>query len=443
MDDILLFEDKILYKVYNFFMESKDFNGMSLRTISKELNIEYEFSIDIIKNLVSKNKISIQSSTYPDIIRFKHYPIDAQLQTLEEAKKNTETVQNFGEIIISSENTEFPVCIYPSPEYLKLNRDLKDFNNAVFTMQLALGAPQLQPLFFEIEVLERYFSDPRFDFNFWDYSGEIKCKYDKDGNPIVRKEDQIFLKTFGLGYDSNDNRLAVVYLRYLHNLTPEHQVFWKSKQVNGVCNVLKEYHENSINGNATSSHSIFSGFIEELNLLNKLSFTIFGITIFNKSFENYNRPKEFTFFFTPTLRNYNEFILLIDKMISDNINKDFFVGKVDLFDVVDVGDGSIEKKQKGTLRLFEEWLATQYKSYKNDSVKELLKPFKNIRKERQNPAHMINENIYDKKYTEMQKNVIKSAYNSIYNIRLIFQEHSKAVSVEIPRWLEEGNIKIF
>ena len=78
-------------RIYDFFINSNDFNGIPLRQISNELNIEYEYSIDLIKDLVEKDIVSIQSSTNPHIIGFRHYPIDIQLKILEDAKKNKET----------------------------------------------------------------------------------------------------------------------------------------------------------------------------------------------------------------------------------------------------------------------------------------------------------------------------------------------------------------
>ena len=84
-------KDLIENRVYEFFLESSDFNGIPLRNISKELNINYENSIDLIKELVVEDVISIQSSTNPHIIGFKHYPVDSQVHILEEAKKTTET----------------------------------------------------------------------------------------------------------------------------------------------------------------------------------------------------------------------------------------------------------------------------------------------------------------------------------------------------------------
>lgn len=436
-------EDKIRNRIYDFFIESNDFNGIPLRNISNEFEIDYKESIDLVKKLVIDNSVSIQSSTNPHIIGFQHYPIDSQLKILDDAKDVTVDKKKFGEITISFENTEFPICLYPSKEYLKSKRSLNEYQNAEYTKLLALAEPQLSPRFFEIEVLERYANDPRFDFKFDDYSGKISCKYDENDEPIVREEDQVFLKTFGLGFDSKENRLAVVYLRYLNNLTPEHQVFWKSKEVKDECKILQEYHENTINGNWTFSHSIFSGFLGELKCLNDLSKLIFKTSIFKKDFDGENKPKEFTFFFTPTLKNYHGFVGLLDKMISENINKKFFENKIELFDFEEIEDGVVERKQRGTLRLFEEWLISIYKIDNPELLRDIFKPFKKVRKERQSPAHKISENTYDKKYIELQKNLISDCYNSMRILRDIFGQHRDANGFEIPEWLEKGAIKTF
>jgi len=93
-------------KVYGFFVNSNDFNGMPLRQVSEELKIEYEYSIDIIKTLVSDDRITIQSSTNPHIIYSRLYPIDIQLKILEDAKSWEVTIEKIGEISLVSENTE-------------------------------------------------------------------------------------------------------------------------------------------------------------------------------------------------------------------------------------------------------------------------------------------------------------------------------------------------
>ena len=82
-------------------------------------------------------------------------------------------------------------------------------------------------------------------------------------------------------------------------------------------------------------------------------------------------------------------------MLSENINKDFFKGKMELFDIVDSEDGIVERKPKGTIRLLEEWLLGIFKTEKESELKDIFKPLKKVRGERRNPAHKISENEYD------------------------------------------------
>jgi hypothetical protein len=425
-------------RIFDFFESSQDFNGIPLRNISDEFEIDYKESIDIIKELVAEERVSLQSSTNPHVIGFKHHSIENQIHLLEEAKNTTIDCQELMGIKFQVENTDYPICLYPSVKSLNDKRNLESFGYAHYSRLLALGSPQLEPIFFDIEVLERYYSDPRFDFKFDDYSGSISCKYDELYNPLTRNEDDIYIKSFGIGFDKEDNRVAVVLLRYLHNLTAEHQIYWKNKERKD-CQVLEEYYQNIVKGQWTFAHSIFSAFIEEQKCLNELSEKIFDIKLFKQSFEEEKRPKEFTFFLSPTLKNYHDFIHLLDKMISDNINQKFFKDKVAMYELKD-DNGVTIKQNKGTLRLLEEWLTSVFNIKGGGAISEVIKPFKKIRKERQSPAHKINENLYDISLIEQQKQTMTDVYNSMRQLRNIFSLHPKARGYEITDWLENGKI---
>jgi hypothetical protein len=438
-----IMNEQVLNRIFNFFVDSRDFNGIALLAMMEEFELNVDDAVDLLKELVIENKISLQSSTNPHIIYNKHYPVDSQIKILDEARKIEIVPFEMGSFEFKHFNTDTPICLYPSQDLLISRRDVSVIKDLPYTLQLALAEPHLKPIFFEIEVLYRYFNDPRYDFRFDDYSGSISNKYDENDKPILREEDQTFLKTFGLGFDGDNNRLAVVYLRYLSDLTREHQIFWKSKESKREGKILSEYYENTILGRRTSSYSNFTGLLTELSLLNKLSVLLFDKNLFHKDFDKDNRPKEFTFFFSPTLKNYNAFILLLDKMISENINKDFFIGKVDLFEFKNISDGVVERKEKGTLALFEEWLLSQFHIGEVDELKALFIPLKKIRRERQTPAHKIDVNVYDPKYSDMQKKWMGDAYKSINALRLIFQQHPKAKEYEIPKWFERGKVKSF
>jgi hypothetical protein len=430
----------IVSLVYNFFIESSEFNGIPLRSISKKIGISYKKSIELIKEAVKKGEVSIQSSTNPHIIGFQHFEIDKQVWALDQVKNIKVKYQKFGSITFASEQTEFPICLYPSPSYLKANRNLNEFGDAYYTKQLALAEPQLSLIFFDIEVLDRYVNDPRYDFRFSNYSGSIYCQYDAAEKPLVREEDELFLKSFGLGYGENNERLTVVPLCYLKGLSEDQQMYWKSKRYSKPGRVAQAYHENIINGNWTSSYSIFTAFIGEQNCLNQLSAHIFGKPLFRTVYDPENRPREFTPFFSPTLKNYLDFVSLLDKMISDNISKEFFKGKTDLEETITGKDGKVERKPKGTIRLFEDWLKSELNGSNPEGMKRLFDEFRDVRRQRQTPAHKITENNYDLKYYDMQVDLIHRCYNAVKALRHCFAGHPEAQNFKIPSWLDKGKI---
>lgn len=436
-------KEKILLVIYDFFVSSNDFNGLPLRGVSKKFNIDYSESIDYVIDLVKTGKVSIQSSTNPHIIGWYH-DIVWQSEVLEQAKTIKEhPVFTFGNLQVMEEDSEYPICLYPSKSYLKEHRDVSDLIESPYTKQLALGEPQLDFHFFEIDVLERYFNDPRYRFDFQDYSGAISCETDENGNTILEEKDQTFLETFGLGFDENERRVAVVFTRYLKDLPSAHQLYWHTKEIFSDCKVLKEYYENAINGEFTNSISIFSAFIEELNCLYDITEFIFGISLLKTKFEGEKRPKEMTFFFLPTSKNYENFVHLLDKMLSDNINKKFFNGKIEEYELVPLENNLVERRLKGTLKMLEEWFGNNFKAKNTESFTNIFRYLKEIRKERQHPAHCISKNTYDEKYVELQKEMIEKAYEAVRALRTAFQNHPKAKSFEIPTYLDEAELKVF
>lgn len=440
LSELKLIEDL----VFSFFCESSDFNGIALRNISERLGLDYKDSIDKVKELVGEGIVTIQSSTNPHIIGFTHHAIEPQLDILEQAKNIEVSKKTMGSIVIVTENTEYPICVYPSKEYLEANRDLGEFGYAKYKAALALAEPQLSFRFFETDVLERYSGDPRFDFQFHDFSGSISCKYDESGNAILREEDQIFLKSFGLGFDSRSNRVIAVLLCDLGRLSSEHQIYWGTKEIPASeCKVLSDYYDNIIRGNWIAARSVFYALIDEINAIHMLTESIFGVPLFRKELDGEHRPKNFTFFFAPTTKNYYEFINLLDKYLSENINKSFFEGKLDLEERKPIDENTFERIQKGTLRLLEEWISTVFK-YADESIpKEIMKPLKRVRRERQNPAHKVIDNNYDPSLIELQKEIMETCYLSVGSIRRNIQTHPRAKDVELDDRLDQDNVKYF
>ena len=141
--------------------------------------------------------------------------------------------------------------------------------------------------------------------------------------------------------------------------------------------------------------------------------------------------------------NYFDFVLKLDKMISDNLNRDFFK----FFDMemytYKESEGIVEKTNKGTIQLFEEWLLKNYHTEDVNGLKDIFKSFRKVRKERQVPAHKTIDNVFSKDYAKNQDTLMQEVYLAMSSLRHIFQQHPKAKDVEVPKWLDEGIIKMF
>lgn len=107
-------------------------------------------------------------------------------------------------------------------------------------------------------------------------------------------------------------------------------------------------------------------------------------------------------------------------------------------------DGSL----KGTILLLEEWMNVNYFS-SNPKGQQALKDYitstlRKIRKIRQTPAHDLYSNQHDKSLYSEQNKLISATYDSINQLRFIFQNHPSNKSVIVPDTLkDEENIVLY
>ena len=288
----------IVNVVIDFYIESHDFNGIPLINLLQNIKESKENFDKAFIDLIQKGEVSLNFTENPHIKQFKDLPVKVQLERLEKGDPRY-------------------ICVYPTEKVLKARKLTSKYDDKPFTKMLLYGKPQLQPMYFEIQILEDYFNDPRYDIYFTDYSGSISYHSEND----LIKRDKILLSTFGIGYKENDasrERVVVVYLRYLSDLTPEHQQRWNTRLVNEKCFEALEYYQNTILGEWAEFGSIYDAFIEELYHINEMSEKMFGNKLFLKTYKN-ERPENFKLIFIPTLDNYYRFVHLLDKMMSDNM----------------------------------------------------------------------------------------------------------------------------
>lgn len=416
-------KDSIIQNIFSFYIASGDFNGIHISTLLKLIGKEWIDVKKIIHDLINEDCICIideKTDVNPNINRMGFEHLSAQ-------REKTKT------------NNPKYMCLYPSKSILAKRIKPDNFKDEPYKLRIALGDAQLTHVSFDLSVLEFYRNDPRYKFENDDIQGHIYCNDESMPN-----SDKTFLETYGFAYDAEYNRAVAVFLRYLSDLSPEHQKIWKAKELPDNFKLHPDYFNNAILGEWGERVPICRAFLNELYIINRMSEAMRRPPIFKNDYGEYGekRPKKFHFLIRPTLEEFNNFVLLFDKMISDNINKDFFKNEISFENEQERADGKTIVTSKGTLQLLDDWIRKFFMPADWSAWDKAISSLKKVRKIRQEPAHAIKEDVFDQKYFKDQRELILNAYQGIRTIRLIFANHPlvKTARIEIPDYLIEGKI---
>lgn len=440
--------DDILNKITEHYLKSRDFNGISLEDLYKTASLsENKFKEEIIALIKHRMIDLIYEGDIPNphIKPFPAPAVDKQIEKLNQykiddhIKQSEASAETFGEGDIKISYVQgIGCCVYPAPEHLKNKVDWKKYVSRPFTLRLAMGEWQLRPYFFELGILAIYRNDPRYKYHTDDITGSISYVDEK----LLNASDQIFIEHFGFGFGDGGVRAVAVLLTDLAKLTPEHQQIWKAKMLGGYYKYrLHPEFRRSILGDFYEKESIFSAFLKELEVIKEMSEKISSISLINKTFEYDEKPENFGFLILPTLREYELFCHTLDRMMSDNLNKEFFKDKISESDL-SAGE-TMEKIDNQLIRKLEIWINKTVRFSDHGPKDEMFKAFREIRGLRSKPAHYHFKNEWNLKFYEDQKKLIKQAYTAIRTLRLILANHRNTKSVEVPDWLFKGEIRTF
>ena len=408
--------DPILSLVCEKYLSSDRFNGVPvLGSIGQD---------EIRSHIENGNLEVVGPKTFPNphIKPFSDIPKEHQLKEFDE-------------------NSEY-CCLYPSKSLLDKVVNADDYEGRPYTKRLAFGAGQLDGVFFDLSILEQYRNDPRYYYWADDINGRICISDEHYASDAIEEKDKVLLETFGFGYNSSYERCVVSLLWYLSTLSKEHQQIWAAKEItNGDYKMHPDYYRNNIVGDWGERMPLCEAFIREQALINEMASRIKNKPLFRNDYSE-SRPKEFAFLIRPTLAAFNSFVLLLDQMMSDNINKRFFDGNVSDEYEHEREDGKIEVKKKGTIAILEEWIDKYFNPVDDEPLVEMKSAFRKVRKLRQKPAHSLQEDAFDQKYIQMQRELLLQAYNAVRTLRLILANHPKVKSnpPEIDKQLQDGKI---
>jgi hypothetical protein len=142
------------------------------------------------------------------------------------------------------------------------------------------------------------------------------------------------------------------------------------------------------------------------------------------------KPSELSFLLRPTGAEIESFVMVLDKLLSDSLNYDFFPPAISRFDEIDRGDNKVELVRRGSITLLKVWLERSFR-FKEDRkpLDDMIATFRDIRKRRSKPAHAVDDNRYDPALFEEQRELLIKAYDAVRTLRLILANHPKALPV--------------
>jgi len=299
-------KENLLEEIVNFYMKSHDFNGFPATSLDAN-----DKSVQTIIDLIQERKIELHRGDRHPNPHIKAFVVEDKAEQIRKIKRDG-----------------IEGCLYPTVEYLRDTVDQD--NNKPFTSMLIRGEPQLSFKAFDLSILESYRNDPKYAYETDDVCGSISVSDKYYDSTEMEDRDKVFLQTFGYCYDDNMTRAVAVFLRYLSDLSPEHQKVWYAKLLDGDFKLHPDYYKTSIIGDFPERVSIFDAFLEEQNQINNMSEKIGKPPLFKNNYKAYERPRHFGFLIRPTRKEYHDFVHLLDKLLSDNINRDFFKGDVKL-----------------------------------------------------------------------------------------------------------------
>jgi hypothetical protein len=403
---------KVLDFVTDFYLGSRDFNGVPVGTIEKEMRMSRESILRALRELLGQNHISIVSSKQdvnPYIKRFA-----------EESRENQ---------IIRFDSEDGLICVYPSPTHLHKVVDRHSFEGKPFTLKIALGAPQLDFESFDLRVLLNYRDDPRYDYYNNDIHGSIDIKDDETIKELDQS-DRVFLKSFGYSYDSEHYRAVAVFLIYLRRLNAAHQQIWNAKLLRGEYKLHPDYYRSMILGEWPEGCSVVDALSLDIIAINQVCKLMKRPPLFNDELR-VTRATELSFLIMPTRKEFCKFALELNKAIGDNINIKFFRDDVEKIKIIKTRSGPKEQN-KGSVELLAEWLEKCFHIDDRTQINEMIKCFKNIAKLRGRAAHTRDENKYNRRYFKEQRDLFIEAYTGINLLRIIFASYPRAKKKKIP-----------
>ena len=453
----IITDKELKEQVLKKYLNSGDFNGLTFYDYAKNFG-DIRQAKESIQKLIKKGSIELfYTEANPhikpfDISRYQNKFLSHLFKIPDNLERD---IIKCGKIEIDVGNAYKQFCLYPSKKLLKtaIKDKRKHLEKPPFSKLLCFGEPQLNFIYFRIDVLDRYLEDPRYNVSYDDYYGRIYFN-----TKAKKHREDMYLKYFGLAYNvKTGENLICVLLCDLHKLNARHQYHFYSYMERQNKNTVPEenFYKNQILGEYAEENSIFEAFLEEIKVINKMTQIMCGNNLFKNEFNESTRKNLINFhpFLKPTENTYISFCQTLDKLFTDNLDIATLIKLNAVYgNKMNIPHNKDGKISVGTLFLLKNFIKTYFKPANNEDVTKIIFPVwdnkkTGIRSVRSKFSHNVNENKYDIKFFSKYRQTMQDAYKSIRFIRLIFNNDfyvklaTNNHSLNIPDWLFDGRIR--
>lgn len=394
--------------IIKFYLNSGDFNGLPLRPDASEADIREAIRL--------AEQGLIQVVTQEDYLNPHIRPWQPRRSTADQVQSLT-ALKDAGEYGVA--------CLYPTHKGMRGVRLPRRYNDRPYEKELAKGTGVLELVYFTPDVLESYRNDPRYHCRIGDFSVYMSVSDDVYGDDGEPDKDKVSLEHAGFAYDlpkfnkkdpeSPIVRRLAVFVGDLARLSPEHQQRWKTYQVDDAdVKPHPTWFANQM-GHWTDDIGTFQRFFTELKNINSLYQLAFGQDLFITT----EKPDDMGWILRPSQKEWDEQIVLLDKLLSDNIRHE-------ALDVANVPRKDNDGNNMGTIQRLHKFM--ELTRLNPELIQETLKPFREVRSARQKPAHAIRSNLSDKTFVHKQVALMGQINHSLIGLRTWLSSHPNADS---------------
>lgn len=388
--------DHLLSRVIDHYLTSREFNGMPVG----ESAGTHENAARLIRDGL------IQLVTTTDFMNTHVRPWarnDVERQAVELSK------------VVSG---DLMGCMYPTTRAMEEHGPTLTLTEP-YRDRMILGHGTLEPVYFDLAAVEGYVNDPSFSFTPGDDSFRFSTNPESDYTDadLVAFEGG-YAYDHGVDYQGDEpiRRYWTAFLCDLVSLPARHQTRLSTFERDSAgLFPHPDWWDREIGGRWTDTIGPFTKVMWELKAINELWEIAFESTLFSKV----DRPRAWGWVLRPTTGSYNEFIHLTDKLLSENIRHK----GLDAAGAPRTDDAG---KTLASLTRLQELLLSASSKATLENIRDVLQPLRDVRKERQNPAHKIEDTVTDANVVNKQRDLLRDVGSTLYAIRSFVQTHPTA-----------------